>query len=247
MKISTIQNKQNFCAHPDFMLLKEAYHITASSYFRRGQYYGSPDIEFKDVIKIFHRKFGRPTSTPQKVLIAGIGASEEPFSYLSVIQNISKDVKLDKIIDLYCVDLQSIPSKKALYMDSFYDFQGIPKFASESFIKESDKHGKYDYAIYRVKDEIFKYLWMVYNNRKKTKWETRIQDAITKYKSSQFDIISINNVLGYIANPLERENVIKNVIRCLKKGGIFITDPFRSDKYKSLNELKKCAEGIFEK
>ena len=53
-------NKQKtFKAHPDYKLLAKDYEIKASSYFRRGGFYGSPSNDFVDVIKILNSIFGQ--------------------------------------------------------------------------------------------------------------------------------------------------------------------------------------------
>ena len=56
-------------------------------------------------------------------------------------------------------------------------------------------------------------------------WETRLQDAIKTYKQNDFDVVSINNTLGYIGNKTELDDTVRNVYRILKVGGDFITDP----------------------
>lgn len=240
------QQQQTFRAHPDFVRLNKAYNVTASSYFRRGQYYGSPCEEFVDIIKVFSSVFSSAKADDHKsMLIAGVANSQEPFSYLAVIQNILQKIPVKQILDLYCVDLQSKPNKKKLFTDSFYDNFGAPEYGKDSFVFEPKKHGRIDIFKYRVNDKILKYLWNVYSNWRKTQWDTRIQDAIKTYPDEKFDIISVNNTLGYIESSQERSNVLSNVLRCLKEGGIFITDPYQN--YGVLNSLAQIADGIYQK
>lgn len=249
MQISNTNNHRSvFKAHPEFETLRKSYNITASSFFRRSQYYGSPDTEFNDVINVLKNMFQQKPKKPKKILIAGIGNSQEPFSFLSVIYKFLGNIPLRKAVDMYCVDLQASPSKKILFKNSFYDAFGSPAFVPESFLVDKHNAGVSCF-IYRVKNEIFKYLWNVYSNPKKAQWETRIQDAITNFKEEQFDIISINNTLGYISTHQERNKVLQNISRCLKKGGILVTDPYKGylKNYSGLNGMKECAEGIFEK
>ena len=63
-----------------------------------------------------------------------------------------------------------------------------------------------------------------YNNPQKSKWETRIQDAVNDYNKT-FDIISINNTLGYIPDK-EKNETVKQMNNILNSKGIFITDPY---------------------
>ena len=74
-----------FKAHPDFEKLVRNYDVTASSFFRRGPYYGSTSEEFVDVEKILSSIF-QSLGEPKTMLIAGIGDSQEPFSYLAVLK-----------------------------------------------------------------------------------------------------------------------------------------------------------------
>ena len=86
--VSPREGQISFCAHPDFYSLKKNYDVAASSYFRRGQIYGSPCDEFIDIVHLFGRIFHEPFTKPQKMLIAGIGDSQEVLSYLAVIKSI---------------------------------------------------------------------------------------------------------------------------------------------------------------
>ncbi len=248
MLISNRNNLLTFTAHPEFAMLNEGYNVTASSFFRHSQYYGSPDKEFNDVKNVLINAFQHQIKKPKKILIAGIGNSQEPFSFLAVIHKLLGKTSLKKGVDMYFVDLQSQPTKEKLFKQSFYDSHGTPAFAPESFIKDSHNNVISNF-IYRVKDEIYKYLWKTYSNSKKSFWETRIQDAIRRFPEEEFDIISMNNIIGYIAKPQEREEVFQHAFRCLKKDGVLITDPYKNylNTYTGLNNMQECAEGIFRK
>lgn len=249
MQITNINNPNlTFKAHPEFEILSNGYNVTASSFFRHSQYYGSPDIEFNDIKNVLSKAFQHKSKKPKKILIAGIGNSQEPFSFLAVIHNILGKTPLKKGVDMYFVDLQSQPSKENLFRHSFYDSPGTPAFAPESFVKDSNNNIITNF-IYRVKDEIYKYLWKVYSNSNKSLWETRIQDAIKHFPEEQFDIISMNNIIGYIEKAQERNEVFKHAFRCLKKDGILITDPYKNylGTYPGLTGMQECAEGIFKK
>lgn len=242
------RNYPTFKAHPEFETLKKGYNVTASSFFRRSQYYGSPDVEFRDVQKTLTDVFQPNLKDPKEILIAGIGNSQEPFSFLAVINNLLGKKPLKEGVDMYFVDLQSQPPKDKLLKQSFFDSHGVPPFAPESFVEDS-KNNLIKNFIFRVKDEIYKYLCKAYSNPKKSMWETKIQDAIRTYPDEKFDVISMNNIIGYIAKPEERNEVFKHASRCLKKGGVLITDPYKgySETYSGLSGMQECAEGIFKK
>lgn len=240
----------SFKSHPDFIELSKRYNITASNYFRRGQFYGSACEEFQDVVSLFTRIFGGNLSRECKMLIAGIGNSQEPFSYLAVIKNIIQKKKIKKVLDLNIVDLQSEPIRQKLFKDSFFEFPHMPDYAADSFVLEN-KYKKNDSEIryYRVNNEIFDYLYSVYHNPKKSQWDTRVQDAVKNYQSDKFDVISINNTLGYIQDRQERTQTFINIGRVLKKDGFLITDPH----YKNFvdvdlsGEFNELGWGIFKK
>ncbi|MBE7703628.1 MAG: class I SAM-dependent methyltransferase [Cyanobacteria bacterium SIG28] len=238
----------NFKNHPDFTRLAKKYNITASSYFRRGPFYGSACKEYEDIAKTFELIFSQKIKNPIKMLIVGIGNSQEPFSYLATIKDIIKNNKLAQVLDLYIVDLQEKPSKEKLFNDSYYEFSYMPDYAKSSFIyQENDKAicGYYK-GYYRVNDEIYGYLNSTYDNKSKSQWETRIQEASEKFEPEMFDIISINNTLGYILTG-ERIDTVKNLCRALKKDGIYITDPYQNNiKEAGLeNEFETLRYGLF--
>lgn len=243
--INNVNNKQytfTFKAHPDFYKLSELYNIKASSYFRRGLRYGTPDDKFSDIIKVFTEIFTNKIKKAKTMLIAGIADSQEPFSYLAVIKEMLGKKPIKKALDLHTIDLQSKPEPDKLFEDSFLDDPFEPLFAKDSFVKDEIQNYGFNtktYRSYRVKNEIFKYLNKTYNNPEKSLWDTRLQDGIRYFPNESLDIISINNTLMYIDNPEEVQSVLNNVLRTLKPGGYFITDPY---KHKFFTESK-----IFEK
>lgn len=221
------KKEPSFLAHPDFHMLKKDYNITASSYFRRGQVYGSPCDKFIDIVKVFSKIFREPFDKPQKMLIAGIGDSQEPFSYLALIKNMLKQQDVRGVVDLHVVDLQSKPSNKKLKIDSFFDQGYAPdRFAPQSFIKDTTDYGQSWYREYRVKDDIFELVKATYNSKEKSKWNARVQDAIKTYEDNSFDIISANNTLLYIKNEDEIYETLRQMYRCLKPNGHLIVDPY---------------------
>jgi len=220
----------SFKSHPDFIQLSKTHNITASSFFRRGQFYGSACEEFQDIVSLFKKIFGGNLSKECKMLIAGIGNSQEPFSYLAVIKDIIKNKKIKKVLDLNIVDLQSEPLRRKLFEDSFFEFSHIPNYAADSFVIDQKCSINYSQLrYYRVNDEIFDYLCSVYHNQKKSQWDTRVQEAVKLYQPDEFDVISINNTLGYIKDRKERTDAFINIERILKQDGILITDPNYKD------------------
>lgn len=247
----TTNSKTSFKAHPDFVKLSKNYNITASSYFRRGQAYGSADENFIDIVKLFEKIFTKQIKTPLKMLIGGIGESQEPFSYLAVIKNIIKDKNLCEVLDLNIIDLQSKPNKEKLFKDSYFEFSHSPDYASNSFVKDVAPKIRFNAitGYYRVNDEIFNFLNETYSNEMKSKWESRIQDNVKKYPNEEFNLISINNTIGYIADKQERIETLQDTYRILKQGGFLISDPdnFFIKEAGIINNLKEIAPGIYKK
>ena len=244
-------SKISFKAHPDFVRLSKNYNITASSYFRRGQAYGSADENFVDIVKLFEKIFTKQIKAPLKMLIGGIGESQEPFSYLAVIKNIIKDKKINEVLDLNIIDLQSKPNKEELFKNSYFEFSHKPDYASNSFVEDIYPRMRFNSitGYYRVNDEIFDYLNNTYTDIEKSNWESRIQDSIKKYPNEEFNIISINNTLGYIANKQERIDTLQDSYRILKKDGVLISDPdnFFIKEAGLINILEEIVPGIYKK
>ena len=240
-------------AHPDFYKISNHnLWLSASSFFRRGVVLGSNN-GFNDVVKIFSSLFSEKSDDNKSMLIVGIGHSQEPFSYLAVIKELIKNKKLDDVLNLQTVDLQVKPTRNVLLNCSHYDayFHKQPEFAKTSFVKYAQFYGDiFAGTGYRVNDEIFNYLYNTYNDANKSKWATRIQDEIKSYSDNLFDVLSINNVLGYIENDDEYYSTIKNLPRIIKPDGYLITDTMYDQLFKELgldNSLKKISFGIYKK
>ena len=77
----------------------------------------------------------------------------------------------------------------------------------------------------------------------------RLQEAVKTFANEDFDIISINNTIGYIVDKDSRIGTIKDIYRTLKRNGIFITDPYYNFiKEANLSEcFLKIADGIYKK
>lgn len=239
------RRKPVFAAHPDFVELSSHFNIKASRYFRRGGYYGFPSGEFADVIGTLRKYFvNNPFDEKVKMLIGGVADSQEPFSMLAVIKNMIGRKKLDDVLDLYIVDLQSPPSGYKLYMDSFYDYKGLPKFAQSSFVREPFTKSQFHY---RVKGEILDYLASVYANPEKAKWDSRLQEKVHDFKDESLDIVSVNNTLTYIKSTNTIIDTVKKIIDLLKQGGAFITDPDISYNKAMESGVDEIYRGIYRK
>lgn len=253
--ILTVENYNEVTkkAHPDFYEISQ-YNLSlrASSFFRRGVVLGETSY-FKDIIDVFSTLFNKNTNDKKSILIVGIGRSQEPFSYLASIKELIKDKKLKDVLNLQTVDLQAKPTKNILLSCTHYGgFWGKePMFAKSSFIKYAQMYG--DTVLqtgFRVNDEIFDYLYKTYNNKSKSKWATRIQDDIKNYPDNSFDVLSMNNVLGYIEDDDEYYSTIKNMPRIVKPNGFIITDTICENLFQKVGVdkmLTQISDGIFKK
>ena len=239
--------QKTFKAHKDFDILAKDYEICASSYFRRGGFYGSPSNDFVDVIKAVNGNFCL-NKNKKNILIAGIGESQEPFSLLAVIKSLTKEKTLKDTVDLNIIDLQSKPEDKKLFEQSYFDCGYQPTYVKDSFIKDNgSKYGLDIWKKYRVNDEIFDFLKQTYQNPNKSHWESRIQEVVKEIPSESFDIISINNTLGYIKDKDTIVDTLNNIMRIMKKDGVFITDMYSRFNYILKNKMLEIYKGIFKK
>lgn len=216
----------SFKENPLYTQLSKKYSIDASSYFRRGPYYGVPSDEFTDIINLFKKIF-KNTQNKKNMLIGGIGKSQEPFSYLATIKYWIKDKKIKDVLDLHVVDLQPKPNNSELFINSYYDVSGIPEYVPSSFVKDKLIHNN-KILRYRVNNEIFNFLSNTYNDKTRSKWDTTLQDSIKKCPNETFDIISLNNILYYIEDIEDRNNALRHIERVLKPNGVLITDFFKT-------------------
>lgn len=245
-----VQPQMSFKAHPDFIELSKAYDVTASSYFRRGPFYGSPSDRFQDIVNVFKRIFTPNFSEPKKMLIVGIGDSQETFSHLATIKNVRQDRPLSGLVDLHIIDLQSKPAPEKIRECSFFEYTYKPDFAPDSFILDKNNTSYHFYRCYRVLDEILDFVQNAYANTKNSKWETRLQEALPEYKPETFDIISINNTLSYIRDDATRHQAVQDTLKALKMNGIYITDPWADTRLKCAGvaeSFEKLYDGIYRK
>ena len=130
-----VKSQPAFSAHPNFY----EYNSIISCYFRRGSTHLSCTKEYEVIENLFYKIFHSNNNT-KTMLIAGIGSSQEPFSYLTSIKGILKDKSLKNNVDLYTVDLQSKPEHKTLKFNAFCDMDDdklLPKYAKNSFINDN--------------------------------------------------------------------------------------------------------------
>lgn len=239
-----------FGHHPDFIALEKQYNVIASNYFRRGGYYNHVNKQFNDIINTLGLFFDKNKKNKVTMLIGGIAKSQEPYSMLAVIKSLIGRKRINNVLDLYTIDLQSKPDEKTILLQSFYDTPWEPDFVPESFVQEKTvKYGYKNLHRYKVKPDIYKYLSSVYSNPNKALWETRIQEWIKDYSDEKFDIISVNNTLGYICDYETRMQTVRNIFDKLKQNGVFITDPHMTD-YQEVFSPDVCDEiypGIYRK
>ena len=252
MKVLSVQkynytkNKQlNFNAHPELVRIKSNYpqHYKLSCWFR----HGLETFTSENYQKVVKWLSSMDWSSKNRMLIAGIGNSQEPFSHLAVIKNISKK-PLKDVLDLRIVDLQDKPNKIKLYCQSFYDREKAPIYAFDSFV-ETQKYRKILglNPKYKVNNEIFDFLKSTYNDSQKSLWGTPVQQAVKNYPDDFFNIISINNVFCYIKRDLIQP-IINNITRISKHNGVVITDKSESISDMFLSQgFNKLEDGIFVK
>lgn len=235
----------NFCARPEYDRLASEFSVRASNYFRRGGCYGCASEEFKNVVDVI--KLVCSNNKKPKILIAGIGEAQEPFSILAVIRDTHKRKPLESVVDLNCVDLQPKISDSDLdnyaYCDSLE-----PMFAKRSFDYVENPTYR-SYYPYKVKPEIQDYLRGVFDDESRTKWDTKIEDFSAQCPAESYDMITFNNTLGYIEGKDKVLETMGNICRILKPNGILITDPY--DQYREmfpvLSNFKKISDGIWQK
>lgn len=248
-KFNSSQKKPNvtFCSRPEYDYFDKNYDVRASNYFRRGQSYGSPAREFIDVINAI--KLVLSTENKPKILIAGVGEAQEPFSFLAVIKSLTKNKALESVVDLNCVDLQPKISNEELDNYAYLDVSLEPIFARTSFEYIENPTYK-DYRNYKVKPDILDYLQEVFNNPEKTKWDTKIEEFSAICPKESYNMVSINNVLMYMKDEPTIKITMGNITEMLKKDGILVTDIY-DDCYKkmfsSLENFKNLAPGIWQK
>lgn len=245
------QQRLSFKAHPDFDKLNKVYDVTASSFFRRGSFYGAPSAYYVDIVETFKKIFlPEKLTSKKKMLIVGIGDSQEPFSYLATIRSLAKEKPLADTVEMHTIDLQSKPNSIKLKKDSFFEYPSEPEFAKTSFVPEvrKDHLGKIEY--YRVNDEILDFVEEAYGNPQKSQWERRLQEALPEYKPETFDVISINNTLGYIKDDQIRFQAVRDAFKALKLGGTYISDPFGDIRLAHAgvkDSLEVFREGVYRK
>lgn len=239
-KVNNSPKKQNvsFCARPEFdMFVRQFSNLNLSRYFRRDQ----PIGVYSDVvqsIKLVYSNVKKP-----KILVVGVADAQEPFSILTVIKTLNKDKPLKSVVDLNCVDFKPKIAAKDLEKYSYLDSSAPPQFAKEGFELDADKRCK-------VKPEVFKYLNSVFGDSDKAKFDTKIEEFSAQCPEKTYDMIFVNNVLGYIQDENAREATMINLSKMLKPNGVLNTDVYDDiyrDFYPCLNRFKNINPGIWQK
>ena len=241
----------SFKAHPEYEYLSKNFQLTASGFFRRGREFGTPDEEFIDIVKLMNAIFKRNSFTKKKMLVIGVGSSQEPFSDLAVIKRAINGTPIKKRVELHTIDLQPKPNEQKLFIDSFYDSPKYPRFAGESFVYDKEHEGLFQGCHYRVDDEIFDFVKRTYNNPFRSRWDARVQDVIKEYSDDKFDIVAVNNTLPYIGETGTIVETLQHIKRILKpRNGYLITDPYKLKYMREpgvLDNLQEEEKGIYRK
>lgn len=261
---------------PAFTSLPERIVNRQSCYFRRGAVVMASRA-YDDIENLYYQIF-KTGDLIRNMLTIGVGRSQEPFSHLATIKGILKSRLLSKNLDLNTIDLQHKPTEKDLKIRAFsdlHDYENYPKFARNSFVKDSvrnwldipERKEELSPIIYllsstqqtaevtrlydRVNDEVFEFLKNTYNNPHKSKWESAVQDVLKDYPDSKYHIISANNTLGYILDDAEYVDTHRHIVRILKPNGYFITDPYGFEQKiiesGVMNNMKEVYKGIYKK
>lgn len=156
---------------------------------------------------------------------------------------IEHEEKMPALIDEYMHYYLSYRERWNELEKKGYNAEDILKIIKEDVKQKSMR--------WRVNDEVFNFVEKTYNNPQKSKWDSRIQEAILDYPDNNFDIISANNVLPYIVSEKESEQTIRNIVRTLKPNGYFITDPYEFTRHAKVlsacDNMKKTNTGIYQK
>lgn len=185
------------------------------------------------------------TQPKPKILVVGVGKTQEPLSYLAVIQTMFRNKPIETSVDLHCVDFQPKISDEKLAEYSKYSYDTVPDYALGGFVPNGNK-----YYPYKFKPEIIQYLSNVFNNPQKAHWNTRVEDFAATCPKGVYNMISINNVLMYIKDYSVRIKTMENIAGMLKAKGILITDEnidCYPSTYKFLSDFIHLAPGIWQK
>ena len=233
----------NFTARTEYNVLKRDYDLRASSHFRRGQWFGSPSDDYKDVeatLKLMYKN--KPKN---KMLVVGVGEGQEPFSLAASVYSINWADNLKDVLEMDCVDLgpkltntQVEQASKMRWNDSGY--------AVDSMKKVNE-----DYRVYYVfQDEICDFVKDSFDSKDKTKWDTSIQEFVETCPDNSYDCVSMNNTLGYIVSNEQTNRVMQRMEDIIRPNGFLITDTYYSGYFKRFNLLSSFDEifpGIYRK
>lgn len=207
----------NFGISPEYVNLNRKFPLLRYSFpFRT-------NCDLKDIVntvKLAYQKEKQP-----RFIIIGLGKGQELLSLISCIKSVFPSNKLEKIVDIDCVDLQPRLSEQ--------EFQKSTKILRDiAFLPESIKK-----TIYRCEDESDKYVRHTFSQDvidiasnilykgDKTMWDTHAEDFTALCEPEKYDLLLINNVLMYINdNNPKKAKLIPNCGRILKTGGFLNTE-----------------------
>lgn len=180
----------------------------------------TPTRSFDQTLIVLRQVFNKVRRP--KTLVVGVGKAQEPFSYLAVAKDFAPEQPLGSTIEMHCVDTQNQITREALDKYSQLKGETIPDFARKSI--ETGENG-----VCKIKQELVDHLANVFSNPSRSHWQTKIEDFAKTAPKSDFDIVSINNVIYLIELPIELKiQLIKDLAGMLKPGGVLITDSFQS-------------------
>lgn len=244
-RVNNLESKGsvNFSARPEYTELFEwciGYTPRTSVFFRRGIAELGDRGRFSDVVNVLKSVFHR--CQKPKIMIVGIGKGEEPLSYLSVIKSLNPNRDLSSVVDLHCIDLQ--PKIDEGEIVDFFNPLGIGDYAGDAFVYDEKRE------VFKTLPEVKKVLIETFNNPDKSKWDTLAQEFFSNTGDVQgYDIVSMNNVLGYIPDMKEAETLLENVSQRINDKGFLVSDEghIQQKGYAISKKLKPFAPGIWQK
>ena len=231
----------NFTSRLEFLALNREYEVRASSHFRRGQFYGAPSGNYKDVESTLKTMY--ENKQKNKMLIVGVGKGQEPFSMVASTYSINWANNLKDVLDLNCVDLGPKLTDEEITKASKMRFENDKGYAIDSMKKTFD-------CMYTFKPEICDFVRDTFNSKEKTKWDTSIQEFVETCPDNTYDCVSMNNTLGYILSNDQINRVITRLEDIIKPNGFLITDDCFSGYFKRFNLLSSFEQvypGIYQK
>jgi len=201
--------------------------LNASQWFRKeGEFLTKEDLQIlKSAFKNVFDNKPKPS-----MLIIGVADLEEPFTYLSIFNEMKNHQPIESYLDLNCVDLKPKISDSKIdqisYLTKYYDYGYFEDRYGESFPWTSFFGEISSSKKYAILPKITEYLKKVLSDPKKAHWDTDVVDfalnETKKGKEGKYDIISCNFVLDYLKDVKEEKETAFNLVNILNSGGLLI-------------------------